>query len=207
MNLRFSGGGKFSVYSAGRDWKRIPQRPRANWSALKANRFRNIARKLGTCRPMNICAVPLGGAGHRKAHAKAMPWYRSAAARGIDLAMLKIGKDYYLGQSGPRDYAQAMAWCRMAAATGNGFAMYGIGVLYSRGEGVPQDHAAAMAWWRKAAAKGLGEAMYAIGMLHYTGNGVPPDQNEALLWMQRADAAGGQAAILAREVIARIKGS
>ncbi len=62
------------------------------------------------------------------------------------------------------------------------------------------------ALWLKAAAKGVGLAMYGIGMLHYNGEGVPQDENEALMWMRRAEAAGGQAAILAREVIARIKG-
>ena len=88
--------------------------------------------------------------------AKAMEWWRRAAAAGSARAMYNVGRLYGKGQGAPRNYAEAMEWYRKAAARSNDEAIFNIGWLYDHGCGVPQDYTKAMAWWRKSAAAGDG---------------------------------------------------
>ncbi len=130
------------------------------------------------------------GQGVPQDYAKAMEWFRKAAAAGIGRAMNNIGMLYTNGQGVPQDYAKAMEWFRKGAAAGSGLAMNNIGVHYDNGQGAPQDYAKAMEWYRKAAAAGSGDAMYNIGVHYDNGQGVPQDYAKAMEWFRKAAAAG-----------------
>ena len=84
--------------------------------------------------------------------AKALVWYRKAAALGSANAAIAIAVIYLKGNGVMEDDQQAVGWFRKAAAEGSVNAMNWMNWCYQNGRGVPQDHAKAMEWQRKAQA-------------------------------------------------------
>ena len=58
------------------------------------------------------------GDGVPQDYAKAMAWFRKAAAKGDGLAMFNIGFGYYNGDGAPQDEKKAVMWMRRAEAAG-----------------------------------------------------------------------------------------
>lgn len=131
-----------------------------------------------------------GGDGVQKDEARAVTWWRKAAAQGYALAQYNLGLMYYGGQGVPHDYARTVAWWRRAAAQGLAEAQYNLGVMYEDGQGVPQDYTQAIAWYSKAAAQGFALAEDNLGVMYDNGWGVPQDYAQAVAWYRKAVAQG-----------------
>ena len=125
-----------------------------------------------------------GRNGQSSDYAQAMKWYRSAADKGLALAMRDIAYLYKAGKGVSVDYAEAVRWYRMAADRGDASSMNSLGYRYDQGTGVTRDYAEAMRWYQKAAALGNAAAMYNIGMLYKNGQGVSSSLTEAKKWFQ-----------------------
>jgi TPR repeat protein len=128
------------------------------------------------------------GQDEAKNDAKAMTWYRRAAAFGNVDAARDVGLIYDDGGDGiPQDFNQAMIWYRKAAAAGDPRAEYEIGVHYENGEGVPQqDYGQAMEWFVKAADRD-DRADFEIGYLYQYGLGVDKNYKTAMSKYELAD--------------------
>ena len=87
-------------------------------------------------------------------YAKAVYWYRKAAAQGNALAETNLGDAYNQGLGVAQDHAKALYWYRKAAAQGDAEADDSLGVMYDKGLGVAQDDVKAVYWFHKAAVQG-----------------------------------------------------
>ena len=58
--------------------------------------------------------------------------FRFTAAQGDTLAQLYLGKMYFSGEGGSRDYAEAAKWFRLAAEQGDTIAQSFLGVCRIR---------------------------------------------------------------------------
>ncbi len=134
--------------------------------------------------------------GHGVAHdyAKAVYWFRKAAAQGDAAAQFNLGQIYYSGQGVPQNYAKAAYWYRKAAAQGVATAQDDLGVMYDSGQGVPQNYAKALYWYRKAATQGVAGAQTNLGLTYAVGQGVPQDYIQAAKWIMLANAGGDKVA-------------
>jgi TPR repeat protein len=144
--------------------------------------------------------------------AKAVEWYRKAAAQGHAEAQYHLGWKYSKGEGVPKDAAKAAEWYRKAAAQGHAEAQYHLGNMYYEGLGISQDYAEAVKWWLLAAAQGhairpttnvfdqfdeaRGHAMaqYHLGYMYFSGKGVAQNYIEAVKWYRLAAAQGSAGA-------------
>jgi TPR repeat protein len=118
--------------------------------------------------------------------ARAVDWYRKAAARGNAFACNQLGYLYHEGKGVPQDYVEALRWYYKAAEGGNADAQSNIGYAYQHGEGIEQDFAQALVWYRQAADQGNRTAENQLGWMYQFGIGVAPDYGEALAWYRLA---------------------
>jgi TPR repeat protein len=136
----------------------------------------------------------LGHGGASKDFARALTWYRAAAALGNEDAEVNLGLMYAQGEGVQQDYAQALAWYRKAADQGLAIAQNNIGALYYSGNGVPQNYAQARVWFMKAADQGLARAQVSVGSLYLLGLGVLQDYDQAASWIRKAAEQGDSSA-------------
>lgn len=107
------------------------------------------------------------GWGVRQNYAKALDWYRKAAAHGNANAENNIGTDYADGHGVPQNYAKAIAHFREAAKLGSVPAENNMGAAYYNGLGVPKSYVMAAHWYNKAAVLGNAKAAYYLGLAYY----------------------------------------
>jgi TPR repeat protein len=118
--------------------------------------------------------------------AKAVQWYRAAAAQGLPAAQNNLGLMYAQGRGVPSDLTRAIEIWRAAAQQSYPWAQYNLGLAYFRGQGVPVDQSEAADWFRRAADGGLAEAQFIMGQLRREGLGLEKDEGRALAWYDRA---------------------
>ncbi len=64
---------------------------------------------------------------------KALKWYESAAKKGDDSSMVRLGQLFYVGKLVKKDHIQAKNWWKKAAERGNATANYNLAYLYENG--------------------------------------------------------------------------
>ena len=95
------------------------------------------------------------GAGRlAKNDARAVVFFRLAAAQGLDVAQFMLGYMYYHGYGVDQDLAEALRQFQFAAAQGYPQALYYIADCHEHGWGVYKDVAEAIRWYRCAHAAG-----------------------------------------------------
>lgn len=120
--------------------------------------------------------------------AKAVYWFRLAAAGGDTEAQLLLARALRQGIGSAPDQREALQWAQTAADRGRPDAMVLSGDLLAK-----HNPEAANAWYHKALAanrerarKGDPQACLSYGLMHVTGKGVDKDPVEALAWMMVA---------------------
>ena len=132
--------------------------------------------------------------------AKAVKWYRKAAAQRNPHGLNGLGIYYTLGCSGSGsegvaiDYAKAIELFHNAANQGYAPAEYNIGVAYAHGWGVDRDLENAFYWHHRAAEGGYANAQLRLGYAYEMGEGVPRNHGEAFRWYHTAANQGSVAA-------------
>jgi V8-like Glu-specific endopeptidase len=101
------------------------------------------------------------------------------------------------------DYAIALQLFRALADDGREDAQYNLGFMYFSGKGVAQDYAEAANWYRLAADQGFARSQYALGSMYFNGWGVRQDYILAFMWFDLSAAHGHQAAVSARDNVAK----
>lgn len=92
--------------------------------------------------------------------ARAMDWFRRAAAAGNGYAKEDLGELYETGEFGPRDAALAFQYTLEAAQSGQVVcAHYRLARMYEDGRGTPADPVQALRWMKEAARLGNGDAI------------------------------------------------
>jgi TPR repeat protein len=111
--------------------------------------------------------------------AKAVKWYKLAAARGDRDAMFALASFHFARRGGLYDRSEAAKLYAAAAKLGNAAAAYDLGLLYLEGQQFPQDFARAADLFKMASQEGNPEAQYALATLYKDGRGVDRNLNEA----------------------------
>ncbi len=150
---------------------------------------------------LNLGLMYTTGEGVPKDAAKAVEWYRQAAAQGLVQAQFFLGWMYDNGEGVPKDAAKAAEWWQKAATQGDAAAQTSLGVMYYRGKGLPKDNAKAVEWWQKAAAQGLALAQTNLGLMYAKGEGVSLDFVRAYVWWNLAAAQGDESAKKYRDMV------
>ena len=158
----------------------------------------------------NLGVMHARGEGGPKEPAKAMQFYRRAAAAGNANAMTNLASHYYYGDGVEKDEAEAARLYGLAARAGIPLAQRYYGVMLIKGMGVEQNVAEGADWLMQAALRGdelSGEnlvsllkpqvekghtgATHVLGMMYLQGvAGVEKDQQAGLGLLERAAAAG-----------------
>jgi uncharacterized protein len=122
-----------------------------------------------------------GNAGLPQDSAKAMKWYKKAAAQGNIRAEYDMGWMYSLGSGMPKDFVQAVEWYKKGANQGDPRSQCRLGYIYDHGgdASVPQDYVQALEWYRLAADQGYPNALDSLGQMYERGEGVPQDSATA----------------------------
>ena len=94
------------------------------------------------------------GDGIAKNYAKALKWYRLAAAQGYDPGQCSVGGMYLNGEGVGQNYAEALKWYRQSAAQGNFGSQHVLGLMYAEGMGIPKNEVSAYMWYYLAAMTG-----------------------------------------------------
>ncbi|WP_411675232.1 tetratricopeptide repeat protein [Acidiferrobacter thiooxydans] len=105
------------------------------------------------------------GRGVSQDYAKAVYWYKKAAAQGISAGETALGSLYANRHGVLKNYVKAVYWYRRAAAQGYIYAESNLGLAYLQGLGVPQDDTSALKWLILAKAGGLAAAAQALHIL------------------------------------------
>ena len=152
---------------------------------------------------------PEEGGGTRKDFAKAVQWYRRAAALGDSAAMYKLGIILLKGLLGQkREVAEALTWLKRAAeraGKADPHALHELATLYdsSTRDGevrakVPADDAHARELFQQAAQLGYKLAQFRLGQAYEYGVlGLPIDNRASISWYSKAAAQGEHQAELA----------
>ncbi|KAK5128985.1 hypothetical protein LTR85_000318 [Meristemomyces frigidus] len=152
---------------------------------------------------------PEEGGGTRKDFAKAVQWYRRAAALSDVAAMYKLGIILLKGLLGqPRNVGEAVTWLKRAAERSdkdNPHALHELGTLYEstntnaelRGK-IIADDAYARDLFQQAAALGYKFSQFRLGQAYeYGALGLPIDNRASISWYSKAAAQGEHQAELA----------
>ena len=70
----------------------------------------------------------------------ALELYTQAANKGLAEAQFLLGKMYYLGEAGSKDYSSASMWFKRAARQRHAKAEYGLATCYMNGDGLPVNY-------------------------------------------------------------------
>ena len=152
---------------------------------------------------------PEEGGGTSKDYAKALQWYRRAAALGDPSAMYKLGIILLRGLLGQqRNVGEAVIWLKRAAEYGkkdNPHALHELATLYETANTNPEvrnkvvaDDKYALDLFQKAAALGHKLSQFRLGQAYEYGNlGLPIDNRGSIAWYSKAAAQGEHQAELA----------
>ncbi|KAK0913892.1 hypothetical protein LTR91_011990 [Friedmanniomyces endolithicus] len=152
---------------------------------------------------------PEEGGGTRKDYAKAVQWYRRAAALGDIPAMYKLGIILLKGLLGqPRSVSESVTWLKRAAERAdkdNPHALHELGTLYESSNTNPDvrakllaDDAYARELYLQAAALNYKFSQFRLGQAYEYGSlGVGIDHRASISWYSKAAAQGEHQAELA----------
>ncbi len=87
-----------------------------------------------------------GGKGLQQDFAKALDWFRKAAAQRDAGSMRQLATMYDKGQGVPADPAASLDWYQKAANRGDALAQLVLGMKYVAGQGVAKDNLQAYKW-------------------------------------------------------------
>lgn len=152
---------------------------------------------------------PEEGGGTRRDYAKAVQWYRRAAALGDIAAMFKLGMILLKGLLGnQRNVGEAHQWLKRAAAGAtkdNPHALHELGLLHESGNTNPEvrnkvlaDDKYALELFQQAAGMGFKQSQFRLGQAYEYGTlGLPIDNRASISWYSKAAAQGEHQAELA----------
>ena len=126
------------------------------------------------------------GAGCRADPAKALYWWRLAAARGVAAAMRRVAVALKEGRGCESDAEGARAAAYAALKAGDAEAGFLLADWMSRPADPLYDDEAAVSVLTETALAGHAQAQYRLGLRHWAGRGVRVNQREALRWFARA---------------------
>ena len=112
----------------------------------------------------------------------ALELYTQAANKGLAEAQFQVGKMYYLGESGAKDYSSASMWFKRAARQRHAKAEYGLATCYMNGDGLPVNYDQALMYMRASALRGYVPAQRKLAELYSKGVLVEADSVEAKRW-------------------------
>ncbi|KAK0813546.1 hypothetical protein LTR02_004988 [Friedmanniomyces endolithicus] len=152
---------------------------------------------------------PEEGGGTRKDYAKAVQWYRRAAALGDIPAMYKLGIILLKGLLGqPHNVSESVTWLKRAAERAdkdNPHALHELGTLYESGNIAPDVRAKLLAddtyareLYLQAAALNYKFSQFRLGQAYEYGSlGIAIDHRASISWYSKAAAQGEHQAELA----------
>ncbi|KAK3071372.1 hypothetical protein LTR53_008751 [Teratosphaeriaceae sp. CCFEE 6253] len=152
---------------------------------------------------------PDEGGGTRRDFAKAVQWYRRAAALGDVAAMYKLGSILLKGLLGqPRNIGESVTWLKRSAEHADKdhpHALHELGTLYERANAAPevrgklvQDDAYALELFTRAARLGYRTSQFRLGQAYeYGALGLGIDHRASIAWYSKAAAQGEHQAELA----------
>lgn len=117
----------------------------------------------------------------------ALELYTQAANKGLAEAQYQLGKMYYLGESGSKDYSSASMWFKRAARQRHAKAEYGLATCYMNGDGLPVDYDQALMYMKASALRGYVPAQRKLAELYQKGVLVEADSVEAKRWRDMSD--------------------
>ncbi|MFZ7172374.1 tetratricopeptide repeat protein [Avibacterium volantium] len=110
-------------------------------------------------------------------YAKALYWYRKAAAQNYAIAYYQLGHMYRFGRGVNKDLTQAFQYTLKAAQLGFTESMLEVAYAYEIGEGVAKDKKKAFEWYKKSAENGRGYKY--LGLYYLYGIGTEKDEKKA----------------------------
>ena len=117
----------------------------------------------------------------------ALELYTQAANKGLAEAQYQLGKMYYLGESGSKDYSSASMWFKRAARQRHAKAEYGLATCYMNGDGLPVNYDQALMYMKASALRGYVPAQRKLAELYQKGVLVEADSVEAKRWRDMSD--------------------
>lgn len=122
--------------------------------------------------------------------ATALLMLQQAAARGVTLAYVDLGRAHASGAGVPISAPTAVKYFAEGARAGDPIGMIELGRSYATGYGVHRDEQQAAIQYRRAADLGSAQAMTLLAYSYEHGLGVPRDLGQARTWLQKATATG-----------------
>ncbi len=117
----------------------------------------------------------------------ALELYTQAANKGLAEAQYQLGKMYYLGESGSKDYSSSSMWFKRAARQRHAKAEYGLATCYMNGDGLPVNYDQALMYMKASALRGYVPAQRKLAELYQKGVLVEADSVEAKRWRDMSD--------------------
>ena len=117
----------------------------------------------------------------------ALELYTQAANKGLADAQFQLGKMYYLGEAGSKDYSSASMWFKRAARQRHAKAEYGLAMCYMNGDGLPVNYDQALMYMKASALRGYIPAQQKLADLYQKGVLVEADSIEAKRWRDMSD--------------------
>jgi uncharacterized protein len=114
--------------------------------------------------------------------ARAVEWFRKAAAQGYAPAEFQMGQLYDFGFGVVQDDREALAWYRKAAEHGSAAAQRAVGDFFRKGRSVEADAAEAVRWYRRGAEGDDIQAQYHLAEAYFNGTGASRDYTSAYVW-------------------------
>jgi len=119
--------------------------------------------------------------------ARALLWYRKAAAQGDAAGQNAVGSMYCYGIGVDKDAVEALKWFLKAAEHGYSDSEFMAGTIYRNGEGgVKKDMGESVKWLRKAAEQGDINAQLLLSGIYSNGDDLPRNMPEAVKWLRMA---------------------
>ena len=117
----------------------------------------------------------------------ALELYTQAANKGLAEAQFQLGKMYYVGESGSKDYSSASMWFKRAARQRHAKAEFGLATCYMNGDGLPVNYDQALMYMKASALRGYVPAQRKLAELYQKGVLVEADSVEAKRWRDMSD--------------------
>ena len=117
----------------------------------------------------------------------ALELYTQAANKGLAEAQFLVGKMYYLGEGGSKDYSSAAMWFKRAARQRHAKAEFGLATCYMNGDGLPVNYDQALMYMKASALRGYVPAQRKLAELYQKGVLVEADSVEAKRWRDMSD--------------------
>ena len=103
--------------------------------------------------------------------AKAIQWFKKAAAQSYRKAWYRLGELHYEKRYRMRNYSSSFKWFLKAAEKNHGISQYYVALQYYKGRGVSQKYSKALAWATRARKNGVDEA---ADLLQKINSNIPP---------------------------------